>query len=228
MAGYRFDEVRLATSKLVELRSFYSGTLGLTCTDQEQAFTIHVGSTKLTFYSVSQGEPTYHFAFNISENKLGNAKAWLSDRVNLVLNGKGEAIYHFESWNAHAMYFIDPVGNIGEFIARHDLGNSGEGGFGVGDVLSLSEIGFVVDDVSGTCRKLEERFGLDPYKAGSDEFQPMGNEECLLIVARTGREWFASEGGRAAIFPIEVKLIGDREAEWFFDNEPYSIKMKRG
>ncbi len=65
------------------------------------------------------------FAFNIPENQFREAKAWLASRVEIARpNGSDEIFY--DDWNAHAVYFPDPGGNLVEFIARHNLPDRSE------------------------------------------------------------------------------------------------------
>ena len=118
----------LQTSKLADQRRFYTGRLGLpVIAETADSVTLGAGATRLTFTAVATGDPFYHFAFNIPENTLGTAKESLAHRdppIPLIKKPDGGDEYHFESWNAHAVYFLDPAGNIVEFIARHNLGNA--------------------------------------------------------------------------------------------------------
>ena len=78
----RFRELRLLTARLTEQKEFYTGTLGLPLVDErDRHITIQAGETQLVFTQVVDGsEPYYHFAFNIPENKLAQAKEWLAAR----------------------------------------------------------------------------------------------------------------------------------------------------
>jgi hypothetical protein len=112
--------------------------------------------------------------------------------VSLLREGDRDE-YRFASWNADAVYFQDPVGNVAELIARHDLPDDSPGPFGPSDVLSVSEIGVVVPDVPAFVAAAREQLGLAPYRPGTPDFAPVGDEHGLLIVAREGRPWFLAE-----------------------------------
>ena len=108
-------------------------------------------------------------------------------------------------WNAHAVYFRDPAGNIVEVIARHDLPTGKSGPFDIhDDLLWLSEIGLVVDSAAGTMIDLERRLGLPAYIGVDDGFAPIGDEEGLLIVVETGRPWMPDEREPARAWPARV------------------------
>ena len=38
-------------------------------------------------------------------------------------------IVDYSHWNAHSIFFLDPGGNVVEYIARHDLKNGAPGAF---------------------------------------------------------------------------------------------------
>lgn len=88
--------------------------------------------TQITFIHASgdQGEPFYHFVFDVPQNKLMLAREWLIERVPLIQGPSNRRdsrypndIRHFPDWSAHAFFFWDPADNIVEFIARHDVEN---------------------------------------------------------------------------------------------------------
>lgn len=206
-----FLRLRLRTSHLEEQRDFYRDRLGLPIVAETHDFvTIRAGNTELQFvHSEVAGHPYYHFAFNIPENKLDAAITWMRSRAPLVQRrGTDGPIFHFAHWNAHAIYFFDPAGNIVEFIARHTLPNSAAGAFDVPDILYASEIGLVVPEVPQAVAALKGRLGIEEYVGVSNVFAPVGNEYGLFIVVQTGRTWFGTENLAAAVFPAEVRLRG--------------------
>ncbi|XQY90042.1 VOC family protein [Metabacillus sp. HB246100] len=84
-------EVMLKTHKLEMVKEFYTKQLGLFAVRQDaNSFKLLVGTSLLTFTSTNvEGEPFYHFAFNIPSNKFEEAKAWLKGKVQLnTENGK--------------------------------------------------------------------------------------------------------------------------------------------
>ncbi len=203
----RIRDLHLSAADTSRLADFYAGVLGLPraapSADDREVVAFQVGATRLTFH----GRPAdtvspYHFAFNITPRKFAEAKSWLSGRVSLLRNGDSDD-FDFASWNAHAVYFRDPAGNVAELIARHDLPDDAPGPFGPSDFLGVSEIGVVVPEVPAFVDAVQDRLGLAAYRPGSEVFAPIGDEHGLLIVVREGRPWFPTDS-QARIQPIEM------------------------
>jgi catechol-2,3-dioxygenase len=218
-------ELRLEAGAFREQKQFYTEALELPL-DEESAgrFTVRAGATRLTFTEAAEGRPTYHFAFNIPENKLPQAQEWLARRTP-VLRQDGQEVLHFEDWNAHAFYFHDPAGNLAEFIARHNLPNSAPGPFTAGDILYASEIGLVVDDVPAEVKALDEALGLPLYRPGSDKFAPVGDEHRLLILNDRDRGWWEDTPSRP--YPVFARLGGgDKSSGYHSQRFPYTIMVQ--
>lgn len=182
---------------------FYAENMGLPIT-QEGA--IQAGKTELRFVP-AETSAVYHFAFNISSNKIDGAADWLEERGIPIRFADGRRIVEFQNWNAHAVYFQDTSGNILEFIARHDLPPGDDEPFSVKDILGISEIGVVVDDVLATVESIRAELGFEVYKDSlSADFAAVGDHEGLLIVVRKDRTWFGSPDLKAAPFPAKVKF----------------------
>jgi catechol 2,3-dioxygenase-like lactoylglutathione lyase family enzyme len=152
----------LTTSKISELRNFYTDMLGFTVLDiSDGSLSVQTGKSSITFIKTDAAEarPFYHFAFNIPENKINKALNWQRMRTPIIHpnpNGPRDAIVNFSHWNAHSIFFLDPAGNLLEYIARHDLKNSADGEFSSKDILYVSEIGFIVEDVEPDRNKPSE------------------------------------------------------------------------
>lgn len=211
--------LRLTTAALPSLKTFYSKVMGLPVTaESAEHFTVNIGDTALTFVADTAPSNTgvYHFAFNIPENQIAEARAWLAARVPLVLGTAGtDDIFSFESWNAHAVYFYDAAGNIVEFIARHALPTASDAPFGPASLLCVSEIGWVVDEVRAAVRALQNDPGFDVYANSlSDEFAAVGDEHGLFIIVKRGRIWFPDTRHlEAAQFrPIHMTLSRDADS----------------
>jgi catechol-2,3-dioxygenase len=216
-------QLRLQTHRLAEVRAFYREKLLFPIQEESgDSITFQAGASRLTFIKTLENgsRPFYHFAFNIPENKLSEARQWLSERTPLAADGK---MFHFPRWNAHAIYFWDPAGNLGELIARHDLPNARTGAFGAADILYTSEIGLVVKDVPAAVRALKGGLKLSTYREGSNDFQTLGDEHRLLIVVREGRPWMDRE---SAIFPTAATLHGDRTCSCELTGHPYTVGMR--
>jgi catechol-2,3-dioxygenase len=189
----RIHEVELLTGDLEAQRAFYTRVLGLTEAEHDAtALALRIGASRLVFRAAPAGwRGIYHFAFNIPENRFGQAKAWLEERTPLRRDPDGRDHFNFPHWNADAVYFTDAAGNIGELIARHSLPNAVDHPFSSRDLLEISEIGLAADDVPAAVALLQEQLGVEVYSGqGSDSFSAVGDEEGLLIVVRRGRTWF--------------------------------------
>lgn len=238
----------LQTRDIAALRQFYTETLGLRLLRNDcDTITIAAGNTDLTFVENAVGNPIYHFAFNIPENKLDAARAWLAPRTPLHREPGGDEVYNFASWNAHAVYFFDPAGNILEFIARHNLKNAApivrtlhaSGGpqgavdaaaaFTPADILYASEIGIVVDDVAEAVAAARRDWGLHVFNGTqSHDFAAVGTDEGLLIFAKRGRPWSGSDGAVADVFIMRALFSGDRDATLTLPGMPYTLAMTHG
>lgn len=222
--------IKLLTTELEKLKIFYSITLDLPVISEENDyFTVKAGCSLLTFVrNENLGEyPFYHFAFDISNNKLQESIQWLTKR-GIYLNKLSDCTYSLFSstWNATSIYFYDPAGNIVEFIARHNVLNNASGQFQSTDFLRISEIGIVVPDVPSTRELLKSKFSLTEYKEYHDRFSAVGDEEGLFILSAHKRVWLGSDKP-AEIFKTEVIIESNMESEYCFSNLPYVIKSEQ-
>lgn len=212
------EALTLHTRDLDAQWAFYAGVLGFPVeTDDDAQLTLRVGSTLLRFIPGKTDGP-YHFAFNVPEDRFAGARAWLEERVTLLADETGETTFHFDDWNADALYFRDADGNILEFIARHTLSAAPGNGFGVADVLGVSELGLPVTDVPEAVRALQDRFGLPIYGEASPTFTALCDEEGLLIVVPVGRGWFPT-GEPARRLPFQLRAHGG-SGPFDFEEQP--------
>lgn len=217
----------LETTVPDELADFYGGRLGLSLSREEFGLSVSVGSTELEFRTVDAGSPFYHFAINVPENRFQEARDWLADRVGLIPDAdSGETEFHFEFMNANATYFEDPAGNIGELIARHDLGNATAEGekFGPNCLLEVSEIGLPVPDVPTAVETIETHTEATGWESDSETFRVVGDDHGMFILVREGRDWYPT-GRPAEVFPTEIVIEGSEPGyEW--SNLPYRISTR--
>lgn len=225
----------LSSASVAKMKEFYHASLGLRVVDEKaQRITIAAGATHLTFVqAAANGEkPFYHFAFNIPENKLLDARTWQLERTALLPIPKRlrdpnypDDVVDYRHWNAHSIFFLDPAGNVVEYIARHDLKNAARGEFGSADILYASEIGLTVDDVSKTALKLKEVFDLSQYRGGSDEFLALGDVHGLVLVIKRGRilSFDAAEKKAASVFRTVARLRGNKQTQYAVPAFPYEL-----
>lgn len=200
-----FEEVKLYTARLEDIKHFYIHTLGLNMAEEsEHSFTLQIGLTKMIFMrSEADQNPFYHLAWMIPTNRFQEAKAWAAARVRLSRH-EGDDETYSTSWNSNSLYFEDPVGNIMELIAHHSVHNESDRPFSEKDLLQVCEVGLVTEDVLSAVDELEQ-MGLKRWRAISDTFAPIGDVNGLFIVVRKERTWFFSEQ-KANIYPLEVSI----------------------
>jgi catechol-2,3-dioxygenase len=234
----RLLRLRLLTAApLAKMKSFYHELLGLPLLEARAGeFTLAGGQTAVTFAQAlpEHGEPFYHVAFNIPENKILGAHDWQRsrtplDRINANLRDPQlpEDVVHFRHWNAHSVFFWDPAGNLIEYIARHDLKNGATGSFSATDILYASEIAFISEDVDNTALEMKKALGLEQYRGGDDRFRALGDEHGLLLVMIRGRRWgYEQKAPPTGIFPTVVKIRGAKTAQFSIAGLPYEIIVK--
>jgi catechol 2,3-dioxygenase-like lactoylglutathione lyase family enzyme len=189
-------EIELLTNDIQATISFYAKTLGLQIISaNEDWVSFAAGSTKLTFkYSIIEN-PVYHFAFDIPNNQLLEAFAWVESRTDILEVIPANKIADFYNWNAKSFYFYDNNGNILECIARFNLDNKSEKPFDGSSLISISEIGFVSKHVSELCDELVDKYDLPVFSMQPklDKFIVLGTETGLFILAGEGKDWYPTK-----------------------------------
>ncbi|MCB0724934.1 MAG: hypothetical protein KDC73_09510 [Ignavibacteriae bacterium] len=217
------QSITLKTDDLTKLYDFYSIVLEMEITHSDtNAFSVKAGSTLLTFENdTASSEAFYHFAFNIPENQLDDSIEWLKGKANLITLD-GQSIFDFKAWNAHSIYFYDPVGNIIEFIARHGLDNASNEKFSGRSICSVSEIGMPVQNVKEFYDKLYNELSLPLFTGDLKTFTATGDDKGLFIIVPEERRWFPN-CPLAEIFPISVEIEGILNKEILFREYGYRI-----
>jgi catechol-2,3-dioxygenase len=236
--GPRIISLELLTSApLQEMEEFYHGRLGLAVADRRSdRLTIAAGSSRITFVKTREGLPFYHFAFNIPENKIVAALEWQKARSAMLpiperLRDPKYPIevVDYRHWNAHSVFFLDPGGNVVEYIARHDLKNAAPGEFNAAGILCVSEIGLIVDDVLATASTLKQVVGTGQYRGGDEAFTALGDEHGLLLVMKRGRILnfnSATDEKAARVYRTVAHVRGSSGADYSFPNFPYEISVE--
>jgi catechol-2,3-dioxygenase len=220
----KIKEIKLLTNNIESLKHFYVEIMGLSISKSTNiSVTFHAGESLLTFTECENPEnPYYHYAFNITENKIEKAMDWLKAReigLNLI---DGKEDYYSATWNAHSIYFYDPAGNIVEFIARHNLASHSDGEFISADILNISEIGLAVEDLGKAVEYLLSYYKEQIYISSNSMFAPIGDEAGLLILSSLNRNWLGSNK-KVEIFPIDIFITSDQEEEMGVLQYPYKI-----
>lgn len=219
-------ELVLQTTTLGEQRAFFEQTLGLQTGEiSTNAFTVQVGTTQLTFQVTEQVGTTYHYAFTIAHDTFASAKVWLRTRgISLLKDGEQEE-FPIKTWNANSIYFHDAANNIAEFIIHNGLPDHHHGEFGPQDILRISEIGLVVDDVLAQVTDFKDRLNLEPYHGSSDAFTAVGDAYGLFILVSRGRPWRPTATERAVVAPVQATIQATSEQSYNIGNYPYGIRV---
>ena len=183
----RFVEVTLAAppEHLAELESFYAGM---------------TGETTLRF-EPGEGEPFYHFAFLVPGDRFAAAHAWAEERFDLV-----GGVFDFENWDAQAVYFLDPAGNIVELIAHRGLEESGRGGeFAAEELVGFSELGLVGPGQLLNAFRALEIPHWDGELGNRDRLAFFGEKGRTFILAPRGRGWLPTDRP-AEMHPVTAVL----------------------
>ena len=220
-------EVHLQTAVEIELLvSFYSDTLGFkTLKKNVNQCSFQIGQSILKFDRCNtDDQPHYHFAFNIAEKKIKSAASWMNSKSIEIISPPDHLtqvpeynrdIVYFRHWDAHAIFFYDPAGNVVEFIARHTLPDEGEAAFSIKDVHFISEIAFVADDVPALSDEIANSCGIAPYSSQSAEFAALGSERGLVLCFKSGSSAVFGGGRERAVYSTNIHLHCERQQQLF-------------
>ncbi|AIK39970.1 glyoxalase-like domain protein [Bacillus pseudomycoides] len=208
------SRVTLYSNALEEMKDFYLNKLDFQLLhSSEMSFSIQVGESELEFRKNNlNSKPFYHFAFNIPSNQFSEAKEWAKKKV--VLNVEdGEDEVYFSRSNAHSFYFMDPAGNIVEFISRHTTSPESNEPFSVHSILNVSEMSMTTDQVLAVGNQLIE-YGISVRdgEALSDGFHFMGENGVYLLLGPSGRRCFFSALD-AEVHPLLIEIDSEKQIE---------------
>jgi catechol-2,3-dioxygenase len=206
----RFDEIILSTPSVAAVRRFYSQTLELPILHETaDSIRFKVGHTALTFNQAPAGQkPFYHFAFNVTNNRFSDCFEWIDRKLDILQVDDGWLVKPYPAWNAQSFYFHDSVGNILECIVRFNLPYSSNSQFSSADLVEISEIGYVTNDLVAAEKEMVNA-GLKRFPPGPFEpqFTPMGDEQGIVLVTGIGRGWIPTNE-RAERHPLTIRGAG--------------------
>ena len=185
-----FAEARLFVPDTGAIRQFYEGVLGMEVIAADATSVQFRCGRSLLVFEQRAGATPYHFAINIPSGQEETALQWLRERVAILPFG-GEDIVDFSNWNAKAIYFYDPAGNIVELIARRNLQYPDTSPFSASAFLEISEIGIGTSDITAIYRPIHQATGMDIFDGSFDRFCAIGEETALFItVDYRQKKWF--------------------------------------
>lgn len=207
----RITELTLYTNNLFAIKLFYGSVLGLNInSESDNRIAFQAGETILIFKEDKNSNPFYHFALNIPSNKIEETKRWMNGKAELLPVSDNNFIADFVNWNAKSIYFYDSAGNIVEFIARFDLANDTIEKFDSSQILNVSEMGIVTNNVPALTQKLKDEYKVFDFvkSVNSDTFSAMGDGNGLFIVASENRNWYPTQLPSQKS-PFEIMFIND-------------------
>jgi catechol 2,3-dioxygenase-like lactoylglutathione lyase family enzyme len=192
-------ELAVAAARLEAVAGFYAQTLGLAVERRHGRVVIPVGSDVLELVATPDGtDPFHHFALLVPGDRFDAACAWLGERVEPLARDDGGTVFAFDFWDARAVYFHDPAGNIVELIAHAGMAerSGAAGDFSATELAGLSEVGIVVDDPAAAVATLERDLELELWSGDAAQLAFVGAKAHTLILAPPGRGWLPT--GRPA------------------------------
>ena len=192
-------ELAVAAARLEAVAGFYEQALGFAVERHDDRVAIPVGGDVLELVATGDGtDPFHHFALLVPGDRFDAARGWLGERAETLARDGGETVFAFDFWDARAVYFHDPAGNIVELIAHAGTAerSGAAGDFSAAELAGLSEVGIVVDDTAAAVAALERDVGLELWSGSAAQLAFVGAKAHTLILAPPGRGWLPT--GRPA------------------------------
>ncbi|MBF4624560.1 hypothetical protein [Clavibacter sp. VKM Ac-2872] len=187
--------------------------LGFPVRTTEDAAEVEVGTTRLRFDRDPGYRGAHHLAFTIPTGSFAAARAWIGERAEVIAPDGRDEFAGPGTWDSRSVYLRGPDAQVLELIERRALapGPGAREPFRASDVVSVSEVGVVVDDVPAAVGLLAEA-GLHPYGGfATDGFAAVGDVEGLVILVARGRAWVPEGTQVAADVPVVVDAGLGRE-----------------
>ncbi len=200
----KVEHLKLYCANLDELRFFYTKKFNFPIVeDAGDCLTLKVGNSLLSFEENRIHKSYYHFAINIPYSSVNKALKWAHKKVE-VIHYENQAIQEFNAWEARAIFFLDPAGNVVEFIGRKRFNDDKLGSFNEEAFISISEVGIPVFEVSSAFKAINHATGIEKFDCVSNTFCAAGNDEGLLILVDSAeKSWFPTDDPARA-FNLEV------------------------
>jgi catechol 2,3-dioxygenase-like lactoylglutathione lyase family enzyme len=185
-------ELAVAAARLETVAGFYEQTLGFAVERRPGRVVVPVGGDVLELVATDDDtDPFHHFALLVPGDRFDAARCGLGEGAVPLARDDGETVFAFDFWDARAVYFHDPAGNIVELIAHAGTAerSGAAGDFSAAELAGLSEIGIVVDDPAAAVAALERDLGLELWSGDAEQLAFVGAKARTLILAPPGRGW---------------------------------------
>ncbi|RIJ51105.1 hypothetical protein DZG00_10165 [Clavibacter lycopersici] len=174
---------------------------------------VMIGPTRLRFAPDPAYRGAHHLAFTIPTGAFDAARAWLGERAEVIAPDGRDEFEGPGTWDSRSVYFRGPDAQVLELIERRALAPDGRPAapFRASDVVAVSEVGVVVDDVPAAVALLEGA-GLRAYGGfATDVFAAVGDVDGLVILVAPDRAWVPEGTQVAADVPVVVDAGLGRE-----------------
>ncbi|AEV33524.1 putative ring-cleavage extradiol dioxygenase [Owenweeksia hongkongensis DSM 17368] len=216
----KIKHLTLDCANLQEQKYFYTNKFAFDVVEEsDESITLQMGDSKLTFLENRLKKSYYHFAVNIPFDSINKALHWLDKKVDIIETKDGK-IQDFSNWKALAIYFLDPAGNVVEFIGRERIKSKSRTVFNEKDIINISEVGVPVFQVSEAFKIISQESSLQKFDCDASTFCASGDDEGLfIIVDKAEKTWFPTDEAAKA-YPLKV----------LFENEKktYTLRMESG
>ncbi len=177
--------------QLGQLRAFYEKGLGFEVADTgSDGLSLVVGEAELVF-SRAGGAPFYHFALLVPDGRFDAACRWVTQAVKPLEGRDGNTTFDFSDWDARALYFLDPAGNIIEIICHTGLAGGGkhaDAPFEAAELAGISEAALITADPAQKAREIEAETGIPVWDGDPGAGIVFAGERGrTLVISRTGR-----------------------------------------
>lgn len=216
----KIKHLTLDCASLQEQKYFYTKKFSFEVVDEnEESITLQMGDSKLTFTENRLHKSYYHFAVNIPFDGMTKALHWLEKMVDIIETEDGK-IQNFASWQALAIYFLDPAGNVVEFIGRERVKSKSRTVFNEKDVISISEVGLPVFQVNEAFKIISSQSGITKFDCKSSTFCACGDDDGLFIVVdKAEKTWFPTDEAAKA-YPLKVLFQNGKK--------DYTLRLEHG
>lgn len=177
----------------------------LTETDAEQFQLDLQWNTLKVIKEKTDEKPYYHFCFLIPKPLFKHAKEYVSKLVSLnTKDGADEITFTDE---IQSFYFYDPSGNVAEFMGKESVDEPTDTTFSPEEVLALSEMSLVTEQIENTAAKLHKEGLLSktPEEVGKNGLTFIPSGETTLLLSTTDRTWLFSDK-YPKVFPQKINI----------------------
>ena len=206
MLDFYFDNLELYVVNLNQQRDFFLA-LGYYCSNiNEGRFVVSIGRSKMTFLQ-SEKNYLYHYCILIDRSQFDEKKQLLEDLDLKLVSFEDQEVVRNESWDSDSLYFLDPNGNMPEFIVHNTLAEIGE---------MIAEVPMAVHDTIQTAKLLREAIGITPFKGKTSRFLDVGVAGSMFILIDPVQKplWFPYDLP-ATFSPCKGSLIKDGKRHYF-------------